>query len=285
MSDVAGDAGRPTPGQSSVGDAPVRADLSAIHRIAVEDTGGVRVVTFDRPEARNAFDQAMYRAVTGALAGASADDSVAVVVLTGRGTAFTAGQDLREMAAMATGGAGPGAGAGFRALLDLLEAFDKPLLVAVNGVAVGLGLTLLGFADLALADEEARLRAPFAELGVPPEAASTFLLPQRMGWQQASLALLAAEWLDAGQALDAGLVVRVVPRGTALAETVALARRIASFPPRATREIKRLMVAARREDVAAARTREEAAFAALLADPDANPGSGLASGLPDRPRG
>jgi len=282
MSDAAGDVG-PTPGQSSVDDGPVPAGLSGTHRVVVEDSGGVRVVTFDRPEARNAFDQAMYRAVTGALAGGSADDSVAVVVLTGRGTAFTAGQDLREMAAMAAGG--PGAGSGFRALLDLLEAFDKPLLVAVNGVAVGLGLTLLGFADLALADEGARLRAPFAELGVPPEAASTFLLPQRMGWQKASLALLAAEWLDADQALEAGLVVRVVPGGAVLAETVALARRIASFPPRATREIKRLMVAARREAVAAARTREEATFAALLADPDANPGSGLASGLPARPGG
>ncbi len=252
----------------------------SLHRVDLEDTDGVRLIAFDRPEARNAFDLAMYRAVTDGLLGAAADASVNAVVLTGRGTVFTAGQDLREMAALANGTADPEAGTGFPALLDALQSFPKPLLAAVHGVGMGLGCTMLAHVDLVILDETARLRAPFAEMGVPPEAASSLLLPARMGWQRASLALLASEWIDAPQALEAGLAARVVDEGTALEATMDLARRIASFPTRATQEIKRLMVAAHRGEIVAARAREEAAFAALFADPATNPGSGLAAGLP-----
>jgi enoyl-CoA hydratase/carnithine racemase len=133
--------------------------------------------------------------------------------------------------------------------------------------------------DLVLMDERARLRAPFAELGVPPEAASSWLLPERMGWQRASAMLLASEWIDAGQAVEAGLALRVCPEGTVLAETLDVARRIASFAPHATREVKRLMMAPRLHQIAEARAREEAAFAALFADPDINPGAQLIAGL------
>ena len=249
------------------------------HRIELEFLDHVLVLAFDRPEARNAFDSAMYRAVAGALQGALGDDDVHAVVLCGRGPSFTSGQDLREMAAVATGGDGASLGAGFRDLLDVLSAFDKPLLAAVHGVGMGLGCTIVGHVDLVLMDESARLRAPFAEMGVPPEAASSWLLPARMGWQQASRVLLASEWVTAEEAVDSGLALRTCPDGTALDETLALARTIASFPPHATRQIKRLMLAGRGPDVGAARRREEAAFAALFADPAVNPGEGLTSGL------
>ena len=249
------------------------------HRVDVEDENGVRLIAFDRPEARNAFDAPMYEAVTAALAGALDDGRTGAVVLTGRGTAFTAGQDLREMADIAAGAGGPGAGRGFQGLLDTLTAFDKPLLAAVNGVGVGLGLTLLGHVDLVLVGEGARLRAPFAEMGVPPEAASSRLLPERMGWQRAAAALLASEWISADQAVESGLAFRVCPEGTVLEETLALARRIASFPSHATRQIKQLMMAAGRSDIVAARAREEAAFASLFADPATNPGARLTAGL------
>ncbi len=251
------------------------------HRIELEFVDHVLVLAFDRPEARNAFDSAMYRAVAGALSGALGDEDVHAVVLVGRGKAFTSGQDLREMAAIATGEGGPDAGSGFRDLLDLVQRFDKPLLAAVHGVGMGLGLTLLGHVDLVLIDESARLRAPFAELGVPPEAASSVLLPSRMGWQQAARVLLASEWVTADEAVASGLALRTCPDGTVLAETLALARSIASFPPHATRQIKRLLLAGRGSVVADARRREEAAFAALFADPEANPGSSLAAGLGD----
>lgn len=254
-------------------------DADPDHRVQLEFVDHVLVVAFDRPETRNAFDRAMYRAVAGALSGALGDDDVAAVVLTGRGRAFSSGQDLREMAAIATGDAGADAGGGFQDLLDVLMRFDKPLLAAVHGVGMGLGCSILGHVDLVLMDESARLRAPFAEMGVPPEAASSFLLPARMGWQQASAALLASEWITASQAVSSGLALRTCPDGTVLDETVELARRIASFPAHATRQIKHLMLQARGPAVADARRREEAAFAALFADPDVNPGTQLAAGL------
>ena len=248
------------------------------HRIDIEDEDGVRLIAFDRPAVRNAFDGAMYRAVTDALVGSLDDDGVGAVVLTGRGKAFTSGQDLREMAALAAGG-DSAPGSGFPALLDAVVSFDKPLLAAVHGVGVGLGCTLLGHLDLVLLDEEARLRVPFAELGVPPEAASSWLLPARMGWQRAASMLLASEWIDAHQAVESGLALRVCPAGTVLDETLTLARRIASFAPHTTREIKRLMIAPYRENIRAARAREDAAFTALFADADHNPGSSLTAGL------
>jgi enoyl-CoA hydratase/carnithine racemase len=248
-------------------------------RIAVEDHTGVRLIAFDRPEVRNAFDAAMYRAVTEALAQALADVAIHAVVLTGRGKAFTAGQDLREMAVLASGQGGPEAGSGFRDLLDLVMAFDKPLLAAVHGVGVGLGCTLLGHVDLVLVDEGTRLRVPFAELGVPPEAGSSWLLPERLGWQQASAMLLASEWIDSPRAVEVGLALRICPEGTVLAETMALAQRIASFPPHATRQIKQLMMASRHPAIEAARAREETAFAQLFADAAHNPGSQLTAGL------
>jgi enoyl-CoA hydratase/carnithine racemase len=249
------------------------------HRIDIDDFDRVRVIAFDRPEVRNAFDGAMYRAVTEALVDALGDEEVGAVVLTGRGKAFTAGQDLREMAALASGAGDSAAGSGFPALLDAVVSFDKPLLAAVHGVGVGLGCTLLGHVDLVLMDEEARLRVPFAELGVPPEAASSWLLPARMGWQRAASMLLASEWIDARQAVESGLALRVCPSGTVLDETLTLARRVASFAPHTTREIKRLMTAPYQEDIRAARAREDAAFGALFADPDHNPGSSLTAGL------
>ena len=249
------------------------------HRVDVEDADGVRLIAFDRTEVRNAFDSAMYVAVDKSLAEALVTDAVHVVVLTGRGPAFTSGQDLREMAAIATGDAGPDAGSGFRHLLDTLVSFDKPLLAAVNGVGMGLGCTLLGHVDLVLMARDARLRAPFAQMGVPPEAASSWLLPDRLGWQRAAAVLLASEWIDADQAVAAGLALRVCDDGTVVEETLALARTIASFPPHATRQIKRLMMAARRPSIEAARDREESAFASLFADPATNPGASLTAGL------
>ena len=234
-------------------------------RIEVDDdSGGVRVITFNRPEVRNAFDAAMYVEVTQALLAADHDESVGAVVLTGRGTAFSSGQDLAEMAAMATGTAATGTGLGFTGLLEALVDLSVPLLAAVNGVAVGLGFTLLAHCDLVLVAESARLRAPFAELGVPTEAASSVLFPARMGWQEAARLLLTSDWVDADEAVRLGMALRVCAAGTALTETVALAARIAAHPRPATRAITGLMRAGQRDLVRAANLREQATFADLL---------------------
>jgi enoyl-CoA hydratase/carnithine racemase len=225
---------------------------------------GVRLIAFNRPAVRNAFDTAMYLAVAQALLDADRDEGVRAVVITGRGAGFSSGQDLVEMAAIATGTATEGSGQGFTGLLDALTEISVPLLAAVNGVAVGLGFTMLAHCDLVLIDAAARLRVPFAELGVPAEAASSVLFPARMGWQQAARILLTSDWIGADEAVALGMALRVCPAGTVLNETVALAARIASHPRAATRAITALMREGQRDLVRAANLREQAAFARLL---------------------
>jgi enoyl-CoA hydratase/carnithine racemase len=225
---------------------------------------GVRLIAFNRPEMRNAFDTAMYNEVTEALRAADADEAVGAVVLTGRGTAFTSGQDLGEMAAIATGKAVAGAGQGFMGLLDCICQISVPLLAAVNGVAVGLGFTMLAHCDLVLVDPGARLRVPFAELGVPPEAASSVLFPAAMGWQQAARVLLTSDWVTAPELVELGLALQVSAEGQVLDETVALAARIAGYPRPATRAITSLLRAGRRDAVLEANRREQGAFGSLL---------------------
>jgi enoyl-CoA hydratase/carnithine racemase len=234
-------------------------------RIEIEEAApGVRVIAFNRPEVRNAFDTVMYQEVTAALWDADADDTVGAVVLTGRGSAFTSGQDLAEMAAIATGAAVPGAGQGFIGLLEGLTEFSVPLLAAVNGVAVGLGFTLLAHCDLVLVARDARLRVPFAELGVPAEAASSFLFPATMGWQRAARILLTSDWVDAEELVSLGLALWSCDPGAVLDETIELASRVAAHPRGATRAITSLMRAARRDAVLEANRREQGAFAQLL---------------------
>jgi enoyl-CoA hydratase/carnithine racemase len=227
----------------------------------VEDHGAVRLLTLDRPGALNAFDSPLYRAAGVALDAAREDDAVKVAVLTGAGRAFSAGQDLDEMARLA---AGEAVESGFPVLLEALQGFDKPLVAAVNGPAVGIGFTLLPHCDLVLASEGARFRTPFAELGVPPEAASSYLFPARMGWQRAAEVLFTSPWLSAEDAVACGIALRVVPAADLLAEALALASTVAAAPLPALRAIKSTMLAARADAVASARAREEAAFAEVL---------------------
>ena len=136
--------------------------------MVVADEGSVRLLTLARPEALNAFDTDLYLALGAALDAASADDSVHVVVVTGQGRAFSAGQDLKEMTRMATAGPDEEITSGFPALVDALIAFDKPLIAAVNGLAIGIGFTMLPHCDLVLVSDEARFRTPFAELASHP---------------------------------------------------------------------------------------------------------------------
>ncbi len=231
--------------------------------MAVDDRGAVRVVSFDRPDVLNAFDSSLYRAVA-ALDAARADDAVHVVVLTGRGRAFSSGQDLAEMARLA---GGEQVDSGFPALLDALQAFDKPLVAAVNGPAVGIGFTLLPHCDLVLVADDARLRTPFAEMGVPPEAASSVLFPERMGAQQAARVLFTSAWLSAPEAVEHGIALRAVPADVLLDEALALAGQVAANPLPALRAIKATLLAARNPAVSAARAREDRAFARVLGLP------------------
>jgi enoyl-CoA hydratase/carnithine racemase len=248
--------------------------------LGAHDRDRVRTLTFQRPEAANAFNEALYLALAGALEVAAADDQVSVVLVTGAGRAFSAGTDLNEMAeiarAHAAGESTGEGGKGFTRLLEMLTEFPKPLLAAVNGSGVGLGLTMLGHCDLVLIADHARLLAPFTSMGVAPEAASSYLLPLRMGHQQAALALYASRWITAEQAVASGLAVQACPAETLLETAHALAREIAAKPLASLLATKRLLTDAHREPIQRARRLEDAAFADLLRGP------GLGDGVLDR---
>lgn len=235
--------------------------------VHVDQHGAVRLLTLDRPEVLNAFDTPQYDRAALALADASADDSVHVVVITGTGRAFSTGQDLREMAGLGNAADASerlqGEGHGFTRFMDALVAFDKPLLAAVNGMGLGIGLTLLAHCELVVMAESARLKAPFTELGVAPEAASSLLFPQLLGWQRASWILYSSEWISAETALAWGLAYEVVPDDRLLDRTLELAQVWAAKPLVSLKATKEAMVGARRDAIAAARAREDGLFSVL----------------------
>jgi enoyl-CoA hydratase/carnithine racemase len=232
-----------------------------------EDSDRVRLLTLDRPDALNAFNEALYDALTDALTAASADPTLAVVVLTGSGRAFCAGTDLLEMAQRATDPAFVPGRHGFVGLIDALIAFEKPLLLAINGLGLGIGATIIGLSDLAFMSETARLRCPFTDLAVAPEAASSYTFPTLMGRQNAAWALLSSEWLSAADCRELGLVFRVCPPEALLETTLVHARLLASKPISSLRATKRLMTAPHRDAIAAAREGENAAFQVLMQGP------------------
>ncbi|OFJ53661.1 enoyl-CoA hydratase/isomerase family protein [Mycolicibacterium grossiae] len=232
--------------------------------VRIDDADGVRTLTLNRPEALNAFNEALYDATTVALREADADPEVAVVVLTGTGRAFSAGNDLLEMQARVTDPDFQQGEYGFPGLIETLTALRKPLLLAINGVGVGIGATILGFADLVFMSATARLKTPFTSLGVAPEAASSYLLPRLIGRQNAAWMLLSSEWIDAPQALRMGLVWQVCEPDDLLGETQRHAAVLASRPVPSLIAVKQTMVDPTREEIAAAAAREYAQFEVLL---------------------
>jgi len=235
--------------------------------LLVEDCDRVRTLTLNRPEALNAFDEALYDALAVALRDAAADPTVAVVVLTGAGRAFSAGTDLGDMAARISDPEFVPGEYGFVGLLDALEAFDKPLVVAVNGLGLGIGLTIIGYADLAFMSTQARLKCPFTSLGVAPEAASSYLLPLLVGRQNAAWILMSAEWISAEQAHEMGLVWRLCEPEELLAEAHRHAAVLAARPISSLRAVKTTMTAPLRAEIAAAREREGRCFVDLMGGP------------------
>jgi enoyl-CoA hydratase/carnithine racemase len=230
--------------------------------VEIADGDGVRLVTWNRPESLNAFNDHLWDATRDALTSAQADPELRCVVLTGNGRAFSAGQDLGEM--MAPPDHGDDELHGYRGLIPVLEAFDKPLLAAVNGLGLGFGATVLPYCDIVLIARGARLKVPFMTLGVTTEAASSLLLPQRMGWQDAAHFIFTADWLSAEDAVACGLAWRLSEPESLLDDTMEVARKIGAMPVDSLQTTKRLMVAARLDAVRAARQREDTEFIRMV---------------------
>jgi len=232
--------------------------------LQVDDQNRVRTLTLNRPDVLNAFNEALYEATAEALRMAAEDPDIAVVLLTGAGRAFSAGNDLREMQARITDPEMANQGSHFTTMIEALTRFPKPLICAVNGVGVGIGTTILGYADLVFMSATARLKCPFTSLGVAPEAASSYLLPQLIGRQNASWLLLSSEWVDAHEALAMGMVWKVCEPEDLLAEARGHAEILASRPIPSLIAVKQSIVEPTRPDIAAATERENAHFAELL---------------------
>ncbi|MEM8930767.1 MAG: enoyl-CoA hydratase [Acidobacteriota bacterium] len=226
--------------------------------VEIDVSDRVLTITFNRPDRLNALTHAMYSAAADGLERAAGDAAIRVVVITARGRAFTAGNDLDDFAAGMPEGKPPV----IRFLEALLDA-PKPVVAAVNGPAVGVGLTMLLHCDLAFAASSATFHAPFPQIGLVPEAGSSLLLPRALGSAWANDILLAGRKLSAEEALSAGLVSRVYDDEALLPKTLKTAAVIAAQAPNATLQTKALMRSGR-QAVVDQMTKEGAVFNAQL---------------------
>lgn len=232
--------------------------------VLIETRDGVLRVTMNRPDKKNALTGPMYDTMTAALKDAERTDSVRAILLEGAGGAFTAGNDLGDFLAIAQGKAESRA---FH-FIEAVAMLEKPIVAAVDGVAVGVGTTLLFHCDLAFATPEAKFRMPFVDLGLVPEAGSSLLAPMRVGMAKASELILLAEAFGGEEAARLGIVNRVVPASELGAVAYEAARKLAAKPPEALRA-SRALLRGSREDLRAAMKRESDAFAKALKSDDA----------------
>lgn len=234
---------------------PIRTDLA----------DGVLAVTIDRREKKNALTTAMYDALADALDRAEREAAVRVLLLHGEGDAFTAGNDLMDFAANPpTGEDSPV----FR-FLTAISTATKPVVAAVHGAAVGIGTTMLLHCDLVYAAPDARLQLPFVNLGLCPEAASSFLLPLFTSPTRAAELLLFGEPFSGEQAHAWGLVNETVPEADLLEHALGRARALAQKPPASVRLTKSFLRRAHADAVQATIRAEAEAFVERLQSPEA----------------
>lgn len=232
--------------------------------VVVNTADRITTIRIDRAEKRNAITLEMYAALRGGLEAAAADTTVRAVIIRGAPSCFSAGNDLNDFVRANQGGGGEiEAPLGF---LRALATFDKPLIAAVHGVAIGIGTTLLLHCDLVFAAPSAQFKTPFVELGLVPEAGSSVLLPALIGERRAAQMLLLGETIDATTAHAWGLINEVIVDPDARAQ--AAATRIAETSPGAVRATKGLVRRASRAAVLEAIRIEGEAFADRLRSPE-----------------
>ena len=235
--------------------------------LLVADAEGLRRITMNRPEKRNALTRAMYAAMAEALRQAATGPTIRAVLITGGPECFTAGNDIADFRARAeTPVEEPSPARGF---LAALRECPKPVVAAVAGAAVGIGTTMLLHCDLVYAAESARFSLPFVDLGLCPEGGSSLLLPQRAGALLANELLMLGGAFDPATALRAGIVNAVLPDAALLAAAEEKARILAAKPPSAIAATKALL--RRGEAVRMTEQMEEefARFSTLLRGPEA----------------
>jgi enoyl-CoA hydratase/carnithine racemase len=226
---------------------------------------GVMTITLNRLDRKNAITSAMYGAMADALAAAENDVNVRVALVQGHETVFSAGNDIGDFLNRPPAGMDSPV---FR-FLQGIATFTKPLLAAGCGPAVGIGTTMLFHCDLVYAGDNAAFSMPFVNLGVCPEAASSLLVPQMLGYHRAAEALLLGEPFMAEAALEVGLVNRIVPPTEANAVAQSVAQKLAAKPIASLVETKRLMKKGQQQLVLRQMADEGQSFSRLLGEPAA----------------
>lgn len=227
--------------------------------------GPVLRIGLHRPDKKNALTQQMYADIAAAIAAAEADAAVRVMLIHGAPGVFTAGNDLHDFLSRPP----RGADTGVSRFLHVLSRTSKPLVAAVSGPAVGIGTTMLLHCDLVYAAEDARLALPFVNLGLCPEAASSYLLPRIAGYQRAAELLLLGEPFGPEKGRELGIVTAVVPAAELMEAATAAAHGLAGRPPAALRVTKALMKRALQPGIDAALEAEFRAFSERLDSPEA----------------
>jgi enoyl-CoA hydratase/carnithine racemase len=233
--------------------------------ILVHTEAGIRTVTLNRVDKKNSITSAMYGAMADALASAVDDPGVRVLLFQGHETVFSAGNDIGDFLNSPPAGLDSPV---FR-FLQGIATFPKPLLAAVCGPAVGVGTTMLFHCDLVYAGDNAAFSMPFVNLGLCPEAASSLLVPQMLGYHRAAEALLLGEPFMAEAALEVGLVNRVLPPTEASSYAQGVAKKLAAKPLSSLIETKRLMKKGQSDLVLKTIAEEGASFGRMLREPAA----------------
>lgn len=236
-----------------------------MNEILSDNAAGVMTITLNRVDKKNAITAAMYGALADAMASAEADASVRAIVLRGHETVFSAGNDIADFLNNPPATQDSPV---FR-FLRAISTCGKPLLAGVCGPAVGIGTTLLFHCDLVYAGDNAAFSMPFVNLGLCPEAASSLLAPQLMGYQRAATALLLGEPFMAEAALEMGLISRIVPPSEVNALVQQQARKLANKPLSALVATKRLMKQAQAPAIAQRIVEEGVTFGRMLSEPAA----------------
>ncbi|MGI9285297.1 MAG: enoyl-CoA hydratase-related protein [Pseudomonadales bacterium] len=222
---------------------------------------GVLLLTLNRPAKKNAFNNEQWIAFTEAILQAQQDNNVNVVVVTGAGADFSSGVDLSSFAE--GDGEHP-----FDACAKAVAEFDKPLLMAAKGIAVGGGATLTFHADILYVGESLRMRLPFANLGLVPEFASSYLLQVNIGAQRAAELFYTAEWINADRAVETGIAARCYADAELLEKTLEKAREIAQWPVNALQETKRTLKIAHLAGIQAALQAEHSGMQKQAGSPE-----------------
>ena len=233
--------------------------------IVTERSDSVLRVQLNRPESKNAMTSAMYITLADLFNAAAKDDRIRVVLWHGAGDSFSAGNDLQDFMENPPG---PGASPQSR-LIDALIRFEKPLVAAVQGAAIGGGTTMLAHCDFVYAGESAKFQLPFVDLALVPEFGSSLLLPLRFGYARAAELILLGRPFDAARAAELGLVTQVVPDQSLLATATETAQSLARKPARALQACKRLLRRALREQLEQAVKFEADEFAERVSSAEA----------------